>query len=118
MDKANKMDSKHLPLRFKAQKHRIQLNVTLTSVIELKNFLTSGKCKSGPANTRFPLFKELPLPYSAKTKQKASFESGEKGNFTQTLQVFLYLGILKLHRTVELENVDQNFEIFRMTKKA
>ena len=60
MDKANKMDSKHLPLRFKAQKHRIQLNVTVSSVIELKNFLTSGKCKSGPENTRFPLFKELP----------------------------------------------------------
>ena len=70
MDKANKMDSKHLPLRFKAQKLRIQLNVTVTLVIELKNLLTSGKCKSGPANARFPLFKELPLPYSAKTNKK------------------------------------------------
>ena len=91
MDKANKMDSKHLPLRFKAQKHRIQLNVTVTLVIELKNLLTSGKCKSGPANTRFPLFKELPLPYSAKTKQKTSFVSGKKDNFIQALSVFLYV---------------------------
>ena len=60
MDKANKMDSKHLPLRFKAQKHRIQLNVTSTSVIELKDFLTSGKYKSAPENARFRLLKELP----------------------------------------------------------
>ena len=42
MDKANKMDSKHLPLRFKAQKLRIQLNVTLTSVIELHLKKLSG----------------------------------------------------------------------------
>ena len=50
MDKANKMDSKHLPLRFKAQKHRIQLNVTVTLVIELKNFLSWENYKSAPAN--------------------------------------------------------------------
>ena len=35
--------------------------------------------------------KELPLPYSAKTKQKTSFESGKKGNLIQTLSVFLYV---------------------------
>ena len=62
MDKANKMDSKHLPLRFKAQKHRIQLNVTMTLVIELTTFLTLGKYKSGPENTRFPLFQGITLP--------------------------------------------------------
>ena len=85
------MDSKHLPLRFKAQKHRIQLNVTVTLVIELKNLLTSGKCKSGPANARFPLFKELPLPYSEKTKQKHLLNSWKKGNSIPTLSVFLYV---------------------------
>ena len=76
MDKANKMDSKHLPLRFKAQKLRIQLNVTLTSVIELHLKKLSGN-ENQDQQTQGFLRKGLPLLYSVKTK---TFEYGNKVN--------------------------------------